>query len=665
MKKTLILAVMLLNYLFAFSQNKIEAVVFDPVKNQPVQYAKVRIQNNNSGVLTNSEGSFRIDHSEKDSLVITHIFYPKKIINPNDFASNDTIFLYQKVQEIVEVTVTGDKEKLYNLIIACKKNLSKMDKSESRAFLSLESYSDQVPLEMIQAYYNAEINSNGINDLKLKTGRIGLSPQDNQYFVSLGTTNVLLRSKLLYSKKNKLPLSPLQVSKRKLKKLYRIKFVSMENGLHKYNLVPKKIKEQLFEAFLYIDKVKERIHRIEYIVDDLIQSPFVPINQTDSIDSINIKIAYNYEYNDTKGKLDNIEMKYNFLYQNQVAERKINSHCLLLLYDDKSLFKIPLGTFNSNSSSDYEKITYQPFNRLFWENNEVICPDKQAVENERFFQKNGVLLNFDSLEHNNEKLKSKIIFWDRKRIFLDQINGEFNYNVSANTLLDYHNLTTLSDHYNLVANIYLDQNEFNDSTHYDLKTIINLDESFYHLKKNNSTLCFINLYFDIIEVHKRKLEHKLSQHKWSEKQVDSIYFDVQEKLNNYLKEFIKDVDYGKNPLQLKDYIDFVLSELSIDNSLLLEDKKLQNGLLKEVKHNLAIRYNYGSALIKNGKFNEALQVLKETEKMGDEHPWLFYNIGVCYLKLEQKNLACKYFLKSEEFGGELESSVKDELCLEN
>lgn len=666
MTRIVLLIIFTLKFMFVFSQISIEGIIYDDLKKEPVEYAKIRVLNKNSGVITNTDGYFKMNLNEKDFLIISHMLYPNVTISSSHFKFHDTLFIHQKIQEIQEVIVIGSKNEVYDLIIAARKNLKKTEEFKSKAYLSFESSSDQTPLEMIQAYYNASINSNGPNELLLKNGRIGLSLHKDQYFVSLSTTKVLLENNLLSSKNNLLPTSPLQVSKNKLKKLYKIRLVSVENGLHNYHLIPNQtiINEPIFEAYIHINKIEQKIHRIELISKSLKKVPLIPINQNDVIDSFNIQLTYNFNYSDSIGRLDNIELKYDFVYQDECLRRRIDSKCLLLFYDNESLFKLPKGIYNSTSTSDYEKITYQPFNDFFWKNNEIICPSKKDLENEKFFKRNGVLLNFDSLKYDNDVFKNKIVFWAKKRMFLNQINDEFDFNVSTITLQDYHNLTTLSDHYNLEAKIFMDQNKFVDSTQYILKTIINLDDSFYHLQKNKNTTCFLNLYFDLAEVYKRKLESILNERDWTEIQVDSLYYNIVTEMKMALKQFLKNVDHGKNEIQLMRYIDFIKNELAIDNSLLIEDEEFRlivDGINNDDQIEIIDRYNYGSELINLGRFKEALPILIEVEEMEDLDPWLFYNIGICYLKMEQMDKACEYFTKSGEYGERLEEKIK-KLC---
>jgi tetratricopeptide (TPR) repeat protein len=131
-----------------------------------------------------------------------------------------------------------------------------------------------------------------------------------------------------------------------------------------------------------------------------------------------------------------------------------------------------------------------------------------------------------------------------------------------------------------------------------------------------------------------------------------------------LKQFLKNVDHGKNEIQLMRYIDFIKNELAIDNSLLIEDEEFRlivDGINNDDQIEIIDRYNYGSELINLGRFKEALPILIEVEEMEDLDPWLFYNIGICYLKMEQMDKACEYFTKSGEYGERLEEKIK-KLC---
>jgi tetratricopeptide (TPR) repeat protein len=132
-------------------------------------------------------------------------------------------------------------------------------------------------------------------------------------------------------------------------------------------------------------------------------------------------------------------------------------------------------------------------------------------------------------------------------------------------------------------------------------------------------------------------------------------------MRSALKLFLKEVELGKNETAIQKYIQLIRKELGIDNSLLIEREELHVTVNQEdatEKNEYIDRYNYGSALLKIGRYEDALKILKEAEDLGDEHPWLFYNLGVCFLKFEEIEMACHYFQKSGSLGENLEEEIK-------
>ena len=95
----------------------INGLVLDTSDSTAVAFATVRIVNQPIGVITNSDGSFRMPidlRSHGDSLEISSLGYQEKIIRFSDFASGEpaTIWLHPAVEELEEVVLTADRKRL-------------------------------------------------------------------------------------------------------------------------------------------------------------------------------------------------------------------------------------------------------------------------------------------------------------------------------------------------------------------------------------------------------------------------------------------------------------------------------------------------------------------------------------------------------------------------
>ena len=123
-----------------------------------------------------------------------------------------------------------------------------------------------------------------------------------------------------------------------------------------------------------------------------------------------------------------------------------------------------------------------------------------------------------------------------------------------------------SRRYFLQAYLYLDVNTFNDSTHYLVKAVYDPFRSYFHYPNSKRGDAFMNMYFDLFEIEKRKLEMYLLNLNSRDRNVLKSAYDAS--LGNVLQEsrhYIKDVERGKDKLSFKRWNVYVRENLSIDN----------------------------------------------------------------------------------------------------
>jgi len=648
---------------FALGQQSISGTLLSHSNREPVSFAKIKILGTNRGAISNEDGVFELEEvSESDSLLISHFSVVETTVAASYFLRSSELVLLDRVQAIPAVEVIGAKGEILNLFDIARDKLSKAEQYESKTYFTMESSADNLPIELIEAYYQSTTKGGRIQGLSLKNGRIGMSTINNSYFVSLSTTQVLKDYNLHDKKHSEFPWNPLMLPKRKIKRLYNTKVTGVSDGILTIRFVPKKElnRNALFPATVYLDKPNQCIVRIEFTDNDLRTHPLRVINKSDTISRLDYDVAYNFSCTDQR--LESIELQYKMDYLGPFGLKHIHSEAAMLFFDTTLSYTLPLYGDEVNLYSDYDKIVSQPNNDFFWVNNEVLTLSRKKKAYKRYFERNGVLLNFNELSAINPKVfANRLKLWSPdERIQLYDLN-EVNTDGIAEIIEDGEpKKMVLTELYELRALIYLDRNQTADSTHFEVKTLINLQDSYYFLKRTPFTVCFINLYFDLVEVQRRKLEQKLKGQQPDLSQMKELYESSQSELNRILKTYIKEVERGTNQQAMEHYINLVKRELGVDNSFLIE----QSDLLSRLDSTLQIpdpiiqRYNYGRALLSIDKYKLALEVFLEAEAMGDRHPWLFYNIGLCYYHLGEKEIACEYFLKSEAAGEELEAKLK-------
>jgi hypothetical protein len=646
------------------AQQTIQGTLVSSENNSPLAFAKIKVLGENRGAISNEDGAFELKNlMASDSLRISHYSVASRTVSVQYFLEQDTLVFSKRFQEINAIEITASKGALLELFDIARIKIDRSDAVDSKSYFSLESSEEGTPVELIEAYYQAKTRGGRIEDLVLKNGRIGMSSLDNEYFVSLSTTQFLQDYNLHKAAGSKFPQNPLMLSLRKIKNLYNYTVTSINDGILTVEFTPKKAinRGALFPSKVYLDKANERITRVEFAKDDLRTHPFKEINPSDTIRRLDFFVAYSFS-EDEASRLERIELDYRMDYESKTGMKNMQSNGILLFHDTRSAFSLPLYPESVKLFSDYDKIVSQPYNEFFWSTNEAISPSEKKETYKRYFETHGVLLNFNELSTINPKVfAERIVPWSTDRIQLYQMNDQKAFSLASNQAKDFQNKVLLSDLYELSGFIYVDRNTHGDSVNLEVHTLINLEESFYYLQRTPRTVCFLNIYYDLIEIHRRKLSEKLHSLKPSAIEIEEIYAASQLELADVLRTYLKTVERGENEAALEEYIQRVEKALGIDNSFLIlsEEEWSKIDPANKIPDPIIQRYNYGSALISIGRYKDALTVLLEAEAQGDGHPWLLYNIGLCYLKLGAPDLACPYFKRSEGAGERLEQEIKD------
>ena len=223
----------------------------------------------------------------------------------------------------------------------------------------------------------------------------------------------------------------------------------------------------------------------------------------------------------------------------------------------------------------------------------------------------------------------------------------------------------ISDLYNLEGQIFMDINSINDSIHVLTKTLIDIDESFYFIKPDMYTNCFINTYFDLIELQRRKLEENIRRNPYSVMQIDSVYRVYTQNMEETLDLYLSECERGQKTEELKKWTELVKKSLGTDNFLMIS-KSARDETEGTIESDSLIspvsKYNEGTIFYKTGKYEEAKTLFMEAIDAGDKHPWLYYNLALTCHKLGDNENACKYIQLSIEAGEKTETGLLEELC---
>jgi len=133
-----------------------------------------------------------------------------------------------------------------------------------------------------------------------------------------------------------------------------------------------------------------------------------------------------------------------------------------------------------------------------------------------------------------------------------------------------------ADKYNLEVRHFVDINTYHDSTNVLTTTIFDPYESYYHLSIDSKANCFINIYFDLCEIERRKLESDIRAALPDMDMVQDVYNQFEDRLEKQKYEYLKAVDRGINQQETIKWNAVVKEKLGIDNIALFrpyEEKK--------------------------------------------------------------------------------------------
>ncbi|MFK8037679.1 MAG: carboxypeptidase-like regulatory domain-containing protein [Crocinitomicaceae bacterium] len=659
--KRLLLFLFCICSIFSFSQERIKGKIIDQETNEALPFTFLIKKSTNSGAITNTDGYFEMVCQPSDTITISFIGYETSIVPITYFIEKSEFYMKPKTNMLSSVSVFGkvDIDNYLSVLKKAKKKLLASNPYQSKTYFTLESNYNSHPIELLECYYNATLNNQGIENLALKNGRIGLAELGTSYFVSLHTTYVMERFNLLYKNNTEFPSNPLHFSNRKIRKRYDVKLVGLNDDIFVLEFIPNQNKSSLFSTKIWVDRKVQHIVKIEVWRNNLKMHPFVEIDAGHKMDSLNFRLTYSFDNSDRQ-LLNKIEFSYDFDYDNKVTKRRIFSEGIFLFYEKDSQFNLPYNSLEEFSLSDYDKIVSQPYNPQFWKFNEVLSPSNKVKETRQFFEENGLLLNFSKLESLSPIFKNRIVPWDTTRILLSDLNGEINYEMNDRRLKSNAKAMIRAELYEFVYGIYLDRNEIEDSIFFTSSTLIDTQKSFYFLSQNKFTDCLINLVFDLVEIERRKMISNLELSHWSLNEVDSIYTETSRSAKLKVDQFIKTTEHGTLEDEIMDYVTEIDSILTIDNTGLIRIfERDYNDSLR--LYYIAEIYSIGTALIELGKYEVALNVLKVGENFGNDYPWLYYNLGVCYYQLNEVELACQNFKVAEQ-SGELVEDLFKELC---
>lgn len=605
-------AIFLLISSCAFSQTKITGVIKDSGTKEPLPYCSVAISGTRNGTITNGDGVFSISiNSPEDILTFSYLGYEPKSIPANKLMNTNVIYLTKKSIVISEVTIHSDNDYIYDIYEKCRDNLIKNSQpgvskvyycnetSASTIYVEFpingimtktyaEDDSVEKPVELLECFFNGYFDGINVKELLFKNGRTALAAKDNFFLTHNSSKAISINS---VTDENALfPLLPFQMRKGAMKKNFDVAMLGFDGKVYNISFLPKDNNKECFSGEVWIEKGTNNLLKIRYSTTNSEIHPFLPTLPFDSLWNVSLEITSSFKIESDRLIPDYTFYNYSFNYYSRRDSittciawknlaRKINSKGLLYFYDHNQPFILPYFKY-SNNFDDYRKMSFIPYNEDFWNKNNTMLFTEIQRKNFSILVNEGQLVNFGSGNYGNQYLKYLTswvtvqlfefyyAFWSLDKRIIPNINTpqfetyppeKINQNIKSNL-------------YGLKVQILLDVTSSGDSLLTRSYTVFDNAESFFHLPIDSNTNAFLNIYFDICEIERRKMQKVLDYPLFSALQIDSIYNSAVANMNSVTSQYIKDVDIGENSKYFEKWNKYVYNILGIDNIKLAAEK---------------------------------------------------------------------------------------------
>ncbi len=570
------------------AQAPLQGRVVDARTLEPLPYASVITAKDGQGVITNEEGTFRIPAvAEEDTLVFSYLGYRSLRMSAMQVRTLHEVRLQPSTTELSAVQVVGRNDAMYDLVIAAGKHLRKAGRYEGKTYYQLETRTLDLPVEGVECFYNGRFNGADIEALDLKQGRIGLLPVQGRYKVNLHTSRAFM---LLHpaERNSAFPATPLQYRSRKaLRKAYGLTVVATIHApreLVQVSFTPKDTGGAFFSGKLWIETATSTVRGMELECDRCTRHPFLPMGPADELRDLSIHYHQTFATWEGRPVMNTVALEYAYTYHNgpgatRLAERdpafrndwRFRTKGILHLYAPGEKFILPLFRYDAGQM-DYRKVLSMPYDSAFWANAPSLVRTDRQQRDEALFASEGLLLGSRQLDPTGTArrgfFESNYAFWSAdKRIRLKNMVDSA---AAAPRPATAEGATASASRLNLVAQLYLNVDRTQEGYRTFSATVFDGFSSWCHLADKASADLLLNLFFDLCEMERRRMQAALDVPGLSLARIRAIHAEAETAMERNTNAFLKEAHYGKDLEALKRWDDRVKQALGVDNFKLLD-----------------------------------------------------------------------------------------------
>ncbi|MBP8824527.1 MAG: hypothetical protein KBH07_12875 [Flavobacteriales bacterium] len=383
------------------------------------------------------------------------------------------------------------------------------------------------------------------------------------------------------------PATPLQYrSIRKLRRDFDITVLSIGQGPDEpYHLgfAPKDGSGAFFRGELRVDRATATVRSLDLECLHCTRHPFQPLGQEDELREVDLQYRQSFGRWQGRPVLNTVEIGYAFTYHTgarsaRLAEQdpgfrndwRFQTKGILHLFAPGESFILPLFG-NDAGQTDYRKVLSMPYDSAFWANAPSLVRTLRQQQDQALFAKQGLLLGNDRQWGDTDTarrgfFKGNNAFWSPQlRVRMKSVLDSTAYAPPSGK---HEVATATANQLRLVARLYLNIDRTEQGYRTFSATVLDGFNSWCHLPDQRPTDVLLNIYFDLCEMERRRMQVALDRPGLSLERIHTIHAAAERAIDQATGTFLRDVRYGADNRALGRWNARVRDALGVDNFLL-------------------------------------------------------------------------------------------------
>ena len=547
------------------AQGTLTCRVVDAQERAALPYATVLVKGGTRGTITNAEGWFEVpQQAAMDSLRISYVGYRSVVLPLSAVCNAADIPLERATVQLAMAEVRPEAD-LYERVLAASAWLWNAPVVKSKLFFGLETHSDEQPVEVLQAYYSASFKAAMLTGLEFEQGRVGITPKDDRHFINFNTARAFALLDI-HAKQGPFPRSPFACSSvRRLKKEHQVELVSAgegPEGVDHVRVLPRGDARRSFTLDLWLVAGSAQVRALELSCTDCLHHPFVPLLPGGSIDAVDLRYKQTWSTN-APHLPELMELEYITTYSGIDFRERFHTHAIMHAFDPGTPFIPALFPWRPGLE-EYRMIAWMPQNPSFWQRMRPPLPTERQLRDQAFIAAHDVRASawYTTQERAHDLLRPIYTAWSAERR-LDLGHVQRRWEPRPNGVPDPHKV-------DLQAHLYLALDTTGGEFRHFSVAVFDELRSFHAAPAKPWTRAFLNIYFDLCELERRRMEHALTAPGMDVERARTIHALHVAGLEETLDDLMAATRKGQAGTVLGSWNATVLAELGIDNLQLVD-----------------------------------------------------------------------------------------------